>query len=185
MSAANYKKAFDDAADELERSLLDRQNLDLRILELRDAVFAMANMLDEGDSKRHRRFDQLLAELRIAAPNLTDAVRDAVYYAPSQKVAAPHARDHVVKRNPDLAGTPNLLAGVHSTLKRLVRQGELNSELIGGETVYSWAGPTFGARTSLANRLALASDPGQSKLENSLPSVARRLLRKRVGHDRA
>lgn len=187
MRAASYKKAFDDAASELERSLMDREKIDLRILELRDAVFAMAKMLDQGDSRRHRRFDELLAQLRIASPSLTDAVRDAIYYAPGRKLTALDARDRVVKRNPDLADTPNLLAGVHSTLRRLVRQGELNPPVLtGGATVYSWAGSTFGARNSLANRLALESDRGQGRLENCLPSVARRLLRKReVGHDRA
>jgi len=156
-----YNKAFDDAAGELEQSLVDREGLDLRIRKLRDAILALANMLDAHDSARQKRLKQLIRRLPTGSQNLTDAVLDAVYYASSRKLTAPGVRDHVAKRSPELAENPQLLAAIHSTLKRLERQGELASKTVDGETVYSV--PREGPAPTGRRRLRLKLIHGNSQ----------------------
>jgi hypothetical protein len=179
LKRTTYTDAFDDAASELERQLGCRDELEVRILKLRDTIFALAKMLDENDSTRQTRLNQLLQRLPAGSPNLTDAVRDAVYYAAGRKLTAADVRDHVAKRSPDLAGNPHLLAAIHSTLKRLERQGEIRSEALDGAAVYCWNGPSYGARNSLANQLARTSNPREGKTNNCIPVSARGLLRRK------
>ena len=80
-----------------------------------------------------------------------------MYYA-RKKLTPIEVRDSIIKRDPAFNDTAALLAGVHNTLKRLVRQGELDSETDRGRTVYSWVGPKYGARNSLANMLERSRD---------------------------
>jgi hypothetical protein len=178
----SYNKAFDDAAKELERKLGYREELDLRILELRDTIFALGKMLRENDSSRHKCLNDLLQRLPAGSPNLTEAVRDAVYYASGRKLTAVEVRDLVAKRWPDLAENPHLLAAIHSTLKRLERQEEVSSESANGAIVYRWNGPTYGARNSLANRLARSTNRNQGADVSIRPSA--RGLPRRKGLDR-
>lgn len=157
MPANTYERAFDDAVRELGRVLTQKQETEERMVELREAVFSLYRMLDRGDAVRQRRFTELLERLPAEIPNLSDAVRDAVYYRREQPATAVQVRDALVKRAPEFLGTPNLLANVHTTLKRLARQGELSSQISNGEATYSWAGPAYGARKSLANMLSRPS----------------------------
>ncbi|MGP8243859.1 MAG: hypothetical protein ACLQVN_04990 [Bryobacteraceae bacterium] len=179
MKTTSYNKAFDDAARELERRLGNRDELDLRILQLRDTMFALAKMLHKNDSMRHQRLNQVLQRLPAGSPNLTAAVRDAVYDASSRRLTAAEVRDRVAKRSPDLAGNPHLLAAIHSTLKRLERQGEVSSEAPHGAAAYRWNGPTYGARNSLANQLACPADPDQGNPHAFASPSARGLLRRK------
>ncbi len=176
MKTTTYTKAFDDAARELEGRLGYRDELDLKILQLRDTVFALAKMLHKSDSMRHQRLDQLLQRLPAGSPKLTDAVRDAVYYASGCGLTAAEVRDRVAKRSPDLAGNPHLLAAIHSTLRRLERQGEISSESLNGAAAYQWNGPTYGARNSLANQLACPADPEQPNPRAFASPSARALM---------
>jgi hypothetical protein len=152
MSKLGYGQAFDTAANELERALAEKAALDVRITERRDAVVALSNVLGQGDSKRRNRFDRLIAALPVTTLNLSEAVRDVVYYT-KKGLTPTEVRDSIVKRTPEFRETVNLLASVHSTLKRLTKQGEIDYQTGNGNAFYSWAGPKWGARNSLANAL--------------------------------
>ncbi len=154
MTRNNYEKAFDEALRELDGRLDEREVGDERIMELRDAVFSLAPMLDRNDDVRKARFEQLLRRLPAEVPRLSEVVRDAVYYSWEKPLSAMQVRDIVIRRAPELRNSPNLLANIHTTLKRLVRQGELKTPPSEEDVTYVWAGPTFGARKSLANTLS-------------------------------
>jgi hypothetical protein len=157
MSKLSYGQAFDTAANELEQALAEKAALDTRITERRDAVVALSNLLGQGDPKRRNRFDRLIAALPVATLNLSEAVRDVVYGA-KKGLTPTEVRDAIVKRTPEFRETVSLLASVHSTLKRLAKQGEINCQTGDGNALYSWAGPKWGARNSLANALDRSTD---------------------------
>ena len=72
MNSSGYGRAFDMAANELERDLTVRAELDIRIRDRREAIVALSNMLEKGDSKRHGRFERLVAALPAASVKLSD-----------------------------------------------------------------------------------------------------------------
>jgi hypothetical protein len=161
MNKLSYGLAFDAAAHELEQALAERATLDSRITECRDAVVALSNLLGQGDPKRRNRFDRLIAALPVATLNLSEAVRDVVYDA-KRGLTPTEVRDAVVKRSPEFKETMSLLASVHSTLKRLAKQGEIDCQTGDGNFLYTWAGPKWGARNSLRNALDRSKDKSTS-----------------------
>lgn len=97
---------------------------------------------------------ELMDEMNIFRPRLTDAVKDAVYYASPEKLPAAQVKEYMEVRGFNFSAFTNPLASVHSTLRRLVTQGDIGVELVRGLTMYSWKGPHYGARSSLANMLS-------------------------------
>jgi hypothetical protein len=166
--ATNYERAFDDAASELGRILNERNGLDVRITELRKTLFGLSNMLREHDEARQERLAMIMAQLPASSQKLTDVVRDVVYYAGDHKLTAQEIRDSLIERAPEFSEIPQLLATVHSTLKRLTKKGELESKSFREKDVYWWAGPRYGGRTSLANMLARPSGMRPDDWEESL-----------------
>lgn len=101
----------------------------------------------------------VLNELGVFKPRLTDAVKDALYSAldlegKRRQLPAIQVKDLMEVRRFDFANFPNPLASVHSTLRRLADQSEIGATEKNGVRLYFWSGPHYGARRSLANMLA-------------------------------
>ena len=152
-----YQQAFDVACAEMQNLLGKRADVNGRIYDLRRTILALASHIDH-DKMRKEKCMQILAELGIFAPRLTDAIKDALYSAYSQagprKLPAIQVKELLEERGFDFSGLVNPLASVHSTLRRLAAQAEIGYVIDErGSTVYWWNGPHYGARTSLANVL--------------------------------
>jgi len=97
---------------------------------------------------------EVMEELGIFQPRLTDAVKDAIYYASPKMLPAVQVKELMEVRGFDFSGFVNPLASVHSTLRRLATQGVISASDDKGSSVYVWKGPHYGARNSLANMLS-------------------------------
>lgn len=78
MAAHPYAQAFDEAMIEVRRLLDKRAGINKRISELRDTIRVLGHSLDK---KRKEHLMDVLNELSVFAPRLTDAVKDALYSA--------------------------------------------------------------------------------------------------------
>ena len=141
-----------------------RSRINERISELGETVRVLALSLDQ-DKKRREQLIDILDELSVFKPRLTDAVKDALYSAfdskGHRKLPAIQVKEQMEIRRFDFSNFPNPLASVHSTLRRLADQGSIGSTVQMGSTVYFWNGPHYGARRSLANMLATYAEQRQ------------------------
>jgi hypothetical protein len=146
------------------RQLLDtRSRINERISELGETVRVLAISLDQ-DKKRREQLMDILDELSVFKPRLTDAVKDALYSAfdsqGHRKLPAIQVKEQMEIRRFDFSNFPHPLASVHSTLRPLADQGSIGSTVQMGST-YFWNGPHYDARRSLANMLARDAEPRQ------------------------
>jgi hypothetical protein len=153
MATKDYKRLFDTASAELKALLRQRLEINNRISRLTATVSALSQQLDL-DNSRKEKLMELMDEMNILRPRLTDAVKDAVYYASPERLPAAQVKDYMEVRGFNFSDFTNPLASVHSTLRRLVTQGDISAELDRGVTMYSWKGPHYGARNSQANMLS-------------------------------
>lgn len=132
---SHYQRAFDEACEGLNGLLKRRKEIGDQIRTLRRTILALADQLSQ-DKKREAKLMNILNEIGVFSPRLTDAIKDALYSAYSE------------------VGPRKLPPIQVSTLRRLATQKGIGSEAGKmGEVVYWWSGPHYGARTSLANVL--------------------------------
>ena len=113
MTATSYERAFDEAAAELEALLQQAVAINDRVSELRDTLWVLSRNLKRG-GRRKEKLMQILGEVNILEPSLTDAVKDALYADPkSRKVPAIQVQDVMESRGYDFASFANPLASVH------------------------------------------------------------------------
>src|SRR5712692_6133667 len=150
---SDYKKLLDKTMTELRNLLRLRLEINNRIAKLTATALALSRHLGLNDPRR-KKLMQIVDELYVFKPRLTDSVKDAVYYASPKRLPAVQVKELMEVRGFDFADFANPLASVHSTLRRLASQGEIGTEIEKGFTVYWWKGPHYGARNSLANLLS-------------------------------
>ena len=148
----SYSKAFDDALSELGELLRRRRGIDGEISRLRNVILALYEKAGATKTQKETLMN-FFGEIDVSEPRLTEAVKDALYNTP-RKLPAIQVKELMEVRRFDFGDFANPLASVHSTLRRLARQGEIGVGLDKGSAVYWWDGPRWGARNSLANMLA-------------------------------
>ena len=105
------RDVLDNCQRELERLLEERTRLDERILQLQNKIRHVAKMVE------------VTVDDPITQLGLTDAIRYVVQHA--GKVTPVDVRDELLKRYCDPEDYRNLLASVHTVMKRLERAGEI------------------------------------------------------------
>ena len=131
LNAENYKRALDSAKSELlvarkqrEEAIAKTEALEERIMELRRSVAALSNLCGEQFNED----DEF---------GLTDSIRMAL-----KTHGSPLNAQQVKIRLEQLgykSDSPNLLASVHTILKRLALRGELDdSASMEGKPAYRW-----------------------------------------------
>src|SRR5579863_9422059 len=146
MTENSYAEAFDDAMAELRKLLKGRAKINERLSQLLKTVHGLGHSLGR-DKKRREQLMNVLDELSVFKLRLTDAVKDALYFAYShhghRKLPALQVKLAMEARGYDFSNFPNPLASVHSTLRRLAGQGNIGSECDKGLNVYFWNGPVL------------------------------------------
>jgi hypothetical protein len=70
---------------------------------------------------------------------ITDAIRLAFKTAPGQKMTALDVRGRLEQLGFDLSGYRNVLASIHTVLKRLEEKREISRiDTVGGKAAYAW-----------------------------------------------
>ncbi|HZZ16150.1 MAG TPA: hypothetical protein VFE08_09340 [Candidatus Sulfotelmatobacter sp.] len=149
MTKESYKVAFQDAKYELAEAIAElgkiqgrEAALEVRIVELRQSVASLARLCGEKFVEE----DEL---------GLTDAIRLALKTA-GTPVAAAGIRNRIESMGFDVSRHGNILASIHTVLKRLVDQGQ--AEDIGGLN-YKW----------IAAKPATYFEKAKEAMEKSMP----------------
>lgn len=137
MEKVNYKAVLEGAkADlltkqaELGACLEQQEFIEAQIIGLRQTIIALAKLLGED-------FDE------EESLGLTDAIRDAFKAKADQNLIAMEVRDVIKSLGYDVSKYGNVMASVHSVIKRLEAKGEIRH--VGnrgdGKPAYRWSAP--------------------------------------------
>jgi hypothetical protein len=107
------RDVLDNYQGELERLLEERTRLDDRILQLQNKIRHVASIVD------------VTVDDPITQLGLTDAIRYVIQHA-VKPMTPVDVRDELLKRYCDPQDYRNLLASVHTVMKRLERTGAIN-----------------------------------------------------------
>ncbi len=130
MDLQDYKKAFAQAKADLEKLTEEREEIDRKMSKLKQAIIGLAPLADDDTMT----FNQLLVP-EWAAAGITDVIREVLNSA--EKPLTPvEVRDRLVQMKPEMKEQMNLMASIHTVLKRLVPKEAYSSTSKTGDVVY-------------------------------------------------
>lgn len=135
-SAEEYKKTLDAARAELEALVEQREEIERRISQLKQAIVALSPLGQDGERSAFG-IDLTTLNIEIPAFGITDACREVLKSA-DQPLTPLEVKARLVQMNPEFAKQKNLMASVHTVLKRLVPNEARSFINNDGETVYRW-----------------------------------------------
>jgi hypothetical protein len=149
MSDDAYRLALECAMRDLEGALSDRDRLDAereeaetRVTNLRHAIFGLATLAGEDSETFTAQHPDLFPELIDPDVGLTDAVRE-VLKTVKVFITPVKVRDRLTEMHYDLSKYKNVLASLHTVLKRLADNDEVFVDTRGGKTMYRWKVPAL------------------------------------------
>lgn len=143
-TVTDYRKTLDAALEELSILMAERETLDekrevlhQRIVKLRGAVRGLARLcdIDDIDEEQRHLFPDEWADTDVG---LTDAIRQVLSSHGEAYLSPVFIRDRLGDVGFDIKTHKNILASIHTVLKRLQRQGEAVPVNREGRTVYRW-----------------------------------------------
>jgi hypothetical protein len=145
MPVVNYGHTLEAALKELTNLMAERETLDekrevlhQRIMKLRSAVRGLADLCDIEDIEEEHRalFPDEWADTDVG---LTDAIRQVLRSHQDAYLSPVFIRDRLADVGFDIKTHKNILASIHTVLKRLQRQGEVAPWSREGRTTYKWS----------------------------------------------
>jgi hypothetical protein len=143
-----YQDAFEEAIKDLaetmrhrERNERERDWLDTKILKLREGVLGLGSLCGKTQTTILRDNPELFPNLIDPDVGLTDAVRQVLKESHKHFLTPVRIGEKLKTIGYDVSNQKNLLASLHTILKRLKKQGEAMTGTRDGKTVYKWKGP--------------------------------------------
>jgi hypothetical protein len=142
MDAIDYKKMAENIQAELAALEIQQEATERRIARLRQALVGLVPLAEEFST-----YSGNLATLRaeLDAMSITDAARQ-ILQASKAPLAPLDIKQQLVNMGKDLSDQKNVMASIHSLLKRLVTSGEIETKDNG--LTYEWKGVRRFPRTS-------------------------------------
>lgn len=147
-SAVSYRRTLEAALKELTELMAERETLDekrevlhQRIVRLRGAVRGLARLCDieSIDDDHPSLFPDEFSD--NADVGLTDAIRTVLSSHEEAYLSPVFIRDRLADVGFDIKTHKNILASIHTVLKRLQRKGEAVPFIREGRTTYRWSPP--------------------------------------------
>ncbi len=146
MTQETYREALRAAIRDLsalmsQREELDtkRDELDRNIFQLREGLFGLAILCGTDTNQLAKRYPELFPDLISPDVGLTDAVRKAM--ASKRNFVSPvEVKDRLARMGFDVTKHKNILASIHTVLKRLVASEEAETGIRDEKIVYRWKG---------------------------------------------
>jgi hypothetical protein len=134
MEPADYKKMAENIRAELESLEIQQETTERRIARLRQALIGLVPLAQE-----FLNYSGELATLsaELDAMSITDAARQ-ILQASKTPLAPLEIKQQLVNMGKDLSDQKNVMAGIHSLLKRLLRNEEIETKDNG--LTYEWKG---------------------------------------------
>ena len=126
--------------DELEAK---REHADTEVDNLRTAIFGLVTLAGEDAKSFPEQHPDLFPELIAPDTGLTDAVRQVLEVTKPTWQTAVSMREALTERQYDLSSYKNVLASLHTILKRLLDNDEVYSITRGGKNLYRWKAPSL------------------------------------------
>jgi hypothetical protein len=126
-----YKAALERAEEELENSVRQKEIIERRILNLAMTIKSLRALCGVKPPS----FQEELPGL-----GLTDAIRRVLEFS-DNPLTPTQVRSILTAARFDLSDQSNVMASIHSVLKRLTDAGEILRDQIEEETVYLWLTP--------------------------------------------
>jgi len=145
-----YKQVFNKAIDELSTLMETLENIESerevvknRIAEVRSGVLALSPLIGEKPQSVENKYPHLFPDLITPDIGLTDAVRK-VLKSNGELMTAVKVRTELKETGYDTGRYKNILASIHTILKRLVESDEATIGTVDDVTAYKFKqDPTF------------------------------------------
>ena len=176
-----YSDLLDQTISDLEDRIRWRDQLNAEIVKLSNTVRIVSEIVQENEG-RTRRLHALLDWADITGPSLVGTVRVLLRDAGERGMTAIEMRDALQTSGFDSSVMTNLLASVHTTLKRLlVRREASYGNDRDGKRVYAWARSCYVRSSGFANpaedqrrdERSRATEDGKERGQRSLSTAAR------------
>ncbi|MGC2422365.1 MAG: hypothetical protein WA405_12050 [Candidatus Acidiferrales bacterium] len=138
MQPTDYRKIIEDAKKELEQQMILQEDTEQKIARLKQAIVALTPLAEEPDytlavdSPAH----YLVEEWLELPGGITDACRE-IFKASSLGGLTPvEIKQKLLSMGVNLRGHKNVMASIHSTLKRLAKNEEIITKDNG--LTYEW-----------------------------------------------
>jgi DNA repair exonuclease SbcCD ATPase subunit len=136
MSNATFRKAYSDAADELNALLTQQEGTEERILALRKTMTALSTLISQHSNEERDLMDQAGAQLReIIDVSLTDDIHK-ILTAAKHPLTASEIRAELKEIGQTLAEQSNPLATIHAILNRLDESGRAHETVKDGKKAW-------------------------------------------------
>lgn len=139
-----YKETFDAAIAELtelmrKREMLEnsREMLNARIAKVRRGVLALSPLVGEEPTGVENKYPHLFPELIPPDIGMTDAIRKVLQSA-GTFLTPVGVRTELKTTGYDTDRYKNVLASIHTVLKRLAESGEVETEITNDVMAYKW-----------------------------------------------
>ena len=140
---ATYQQSYDAAIEELSELMTEREEIELRreridrrISRLREAIMGLGSLCNKAAFEISRDHPELFPDTASPDVGFTDAIR-AVFRDNKEYSYSPiEIRDYLEFTEFDVAKYKNVLASIHSIVKRLKKKGEIIEGTQDGKVVY-------------------------------------------------
>jgi hypothetical protein len=130
MDLSGYKKAYKQACTDLEKLVEQREEIDRKISQVKQAIIGLAPLADESSAG-------YLLVPEFTDIGITDAIREILRRA-GRPMNPIEVRDRLIQMKPSTKEQLNLMASIHTVLKRLVPKEASSSVSKNGDTMYQW-----------------------------------------------
>ena len=126
MTPSDYRKIVEDSKKELEDLLIKQEEIERRIARLKQAILGLAPLIEEEptDQGMYGTNDDFVSEWLGLGTGMTDVCRN-IFKASSSPLTPVEIKQKLLDMGVDLTKHKNIMASVHSVLKRLAEKGEI------------------------------------------------------------
>src|SRR5437868_3925975 len=144
MTKETYQTALNAAIKDLAELMSQREELDTKreemdksIFQLREGLVGLAILCGTDTNQLAKDYPELFPDLISPDVGLTDAVRKAMA-AKRTFVSPVEVKDRLAEMGFDITKHKNILASIHTILKRLVKSDEIEAGTREEKVVYRW-----------------------------------------------
>jgi hypothetical protein len=139
----SYKQSYDVAMEELAELMAEREEIESRrdriewrISRLRDAIIGIGSLCNKSSYEIARERPELFPDNAPSDVGFTDAIRNVFRESRDAFFSPIDIRDYLDFSPFDISKYKNVLASIHSILKRLHKKGEIVEGTRDGKVVY-------------------------------------------------
>src|SRR5258708_7823221 len=122
MTKQEYKRMLEAMQKELNGLLELQEDTEQKIAQLKQAIISFAPLAKESNEPMGF-WDEALSEIKAAG--ITDNIREILQAVYPNLLSPIEIRKQLKNRGQDLSGHKNVMASIHSTLKRMLENEEI------------------------------------------------------------